>query len=151
MIEPKEITIVGGDNIERKFIISKIPYASGGREICSQYLPTAMPKVGDYQVNHQLFLKMMNYVEAVTDNGNIRLTTAALIDNWVSDFQTGIKLEKEMLEYNLGFFDTGKILSSLQGLTKNAQPLIIKILSQLQGFSSQNKEQRSMNSKKNTH
>lgn len=145
MIEPKEITITGGDGKQRSYIISKLPYASGGREICSQYLPTAMPKVGDYKTNHELFLKMMGFVQAVTDNGPISLTTSALIDNWVDDFQTGIKLEKAMLEYNIGFFDTGKISDTFKTFAQNLQPLITKILSQWQEFSLQNKEPRSKN------
>lgn len=145
MIEPKEITINGSDGKERRYIISKLPYASGGREICSQYLPTAMPKVGDYKTNHELFLKMMSFVEVVTDDGNVRLTTSALIDNWVDDFQTGIKLEKAMLEYNIGFFDHGRISDTFKTFAQNLQPLITKILSQLQEFSSQKDEQRSKN------
>lgn len=150
MIEPKEITILGGDGVERKFIISKLPYASGGREICSQYIPTAMPKVGDYKQNEELFLKMMHFVEAVTPNGNIKLTTRALIDNWIPDFQTGIKLEKEMLEYNLGFFDSGKIYASLESMMSALKPSITKILTQFQGFLSQKNEQPSKNSGKTT-
>lgn len=67
MIDPKEITITDSKGGERKYIISKIPYASGGREICSQYLPTAMPKVGNYQLNHELFLKMMKFVSVAIE------------------------------------------------------------------------------------
>lgn len=143
MIDPKEITIKDQKGIERHYIISKIPYASGGREICSQFLPTAMPKVGNYQVNHDLFLKMMKYVAVVTDNGQLSLTTTALVDNHVPDFMTGIQLEKQMLEYNIGFFQDGKISAILGTLSKNAEPLITKILSQLQAFLSQKDEQRS--------
>lgn len=145
MIDPKEIIIIDQNGIERKYIISKIPYASGGREICSQYLPTAMPKVGNYQINHDLFLKMMKFVAVPTDNGQLQLATSALVDNHIPDFQTGIKLEKEMLEYNLGFFDFGKISTTLKTFAQNAQPLITKILSQLQELSSQKGEQHSEN------
>ncbi len=143
MIDPKEITIADSNGIDRKYIISKIPYASGGREICSQYLPTAMPKVGNYQLNHELFLKMMKFVSVVIEDREIPLSTTALIDNHIPDFITGIKIEKEMLEYNTGFFQNGEISTTLKTLSQNIQPFLIKILSQLKDFSSQKGEQRS--------
>ena len=143
MIDPKEITIADSNGIDRKYIISKIPYASGGREICSQYLPTAMPKVGNYQLNHELFLKMMKFVSVVIEDREIPLSTTALIDNHIPDFITGIKIEKEMLEYNTGFFQNGEISTTLKTLSQNIQLFLIKILSQLKDFSSQKGEQRS--------
>ncbi len=145
MIEPKEITIVDSKGVEHRYVISRIPYASGGREICSQFIPTSIPKLGNYQLNHELFLKMMKYVAVVTDNGQLTLSTSALIDNHVPDVKTGLLLEKEMLEYNFGFFDLGKISAILETLGKNAKPLITKILTQLLGSSSQKDEQASEN------
>lgn len=145
MIEPKEITIVDSKGIERNYVISRIPYASGGREICSQFIPTSIPKLGNYQLNHELFLKMMKYVAVVTDNGQLPLTTSALIDNHIPDVKTGLLLEKEMLEYNFGFFDLGKISAILETFGKKLGVLTIKILTQLQESLSPQEEQRSEN------
>lgn len=143
MIEPKEITIVDNKGVERNYVISRIPYASGGREICSQFIPTSIPKLGNYQLNHELFLKMMKYVAVVTDNGQLPLTTAALIDNHIPDVKTGLLLEKEMLEYNFGFFDLGKISAILEKFRKKLELLITKILMESQASSSHQEEQRS--------
>lgn len=145
MIEPKEITIVDSKGIEHKYIISRIPYASGGREICSQFIPTSIPKLGNYQLNHELFLKMMKYVAVVTDNGQLPLSTSALIDNHVPDVKTGLLLEKEMLEYNFGFFDLGKISAILETFSKKLGVLTTKILMQLQASLSPQEEQPSEN------
>lgn len=97
MLEPKRVLIKAGDGTEREFVISKFP-ALAGREIVTQYLPTAAPKVGEYAANEALVVKMMAFVAAIgSDGSEIRLTTRALIDNHVPDFEALMRLEATML------------------------------------------------------
>ena len=128
MIEPKEVTVAGIDGSEKTFIISKLP-ATVGREVVAQYPVSAMPKVGDYQVNEQIMLKMMGYVAVPTETGNnIPLSTKALIDNHCADWQVLAKLEMAMLEYNTSFFGDGKVSKLLSGFAETVPQLITKIL-----------------------
>ena len=77
IIEPIEQVIDG-----KMFILSKFP-AIAGREIITNILASAMPKVGDYKTNEKMMLKLMSFV-AIQKPGMecpIRLVTDALIDN----------------------------------------------------------------------
>ena len=128
MIEPKEIKVAGIDGAEKAYIISKLP-ATVGREVVAQYPVSAMPKVGDYQVNEQIMLKLMKHVAVVTDNGTeLTLSTKALIDNHCADWQVLAKLEMAMLEYNTSFFGDGKVSKLLDGFAETVPALITKIL-----------------------
>jgi hypothetical protein len=132
MIEPKELVLTTPAG-EKTYILSKIPYASGGREVMTMYIPTALPKVGDYKANEELALKLMAHVGVKLPGGNtINLTTRDLINNHVPDFQTGIRLEKEMLEYNMGFFDPEKISEFRIKMAKALRAWITPILTELQ-------------------
>lgn len=151
LIDPKEISIEvfnrdGTSAGTKKYVLSQIPYASGGREILSQFLPSAMPKIGDYKVNEELMLKMLGFVAVITDNGQqIKLSTKTLIDNHVPNFQVGLRLEKEMLEYNYGFFELWKNLPSSETLQVKLRPWVTKISTLLKELSSQKEEQPSTN------
>ena len=132
MIDPKEITIKTQKGEDKVFVISKMPYASAGREVCTQFISSAMPQLGHYPTNHDLMLKMMAYVGVKQENGNVQmLTTPALVDNHITDVQTGIRLEKEMLEYNFGFFDLEKTSAFLQGLSQKFLTFLTPMLTQL--------------------
>jgi len=110
MLYNPKIIEVEGESGTKTFVISKLPYASAGREILVQYTPTGAPLVGNYEANHALYLKMMGYVAIIVGDQQINLSTSALIDNHIGgDFALGIKLETEMLEYNLGFFVQGSL------------------------------------------
>lgn len=131
LIEPKELVVKTQNGVEKTYIISKIPYMSGGREICTQFITTAAPKVGNYQMNEALSLKMFCFIAVKTDMGQVRLSSAELINNHVPDFQTGIRLEKEMLEYNFGFFDLEKIQRSAALVADKLQAFLTPILTRL--------------------
>lgn len=135
-MEFKEITLDTEKGEPRKFVLYKIPYLDGGREICTQFLPTAAPKVGDYQMNEALAKKMFGFIAVVVEGKEIRLATKELVHNHVTDFQLGMKLEKEMLEYNFGFFDPGKISAFLKSLSQKALQSILPILTELREQSS---------------
>lgn len=131
MINPKEITLKNRKGEDKKFVLTEIPYYAGGREILTQFLPTAMPKVGDYQLNEALSKKLFAHVFVVVGDSKIPLSTDELVHNHVTDTLMGLALEKEMLEHNFGFFDPGKISAFLKTLSQKAVQSILPILTEL--------------------
>lgn len=123
MIKPKEITIDG-----KVYILSKFTPVEG-REIVSQYLVTAIPKIGDYKVNQEMMLKLMSYVAIPRDNGTpLQLTKLELINNHVESWETLMKIEAAMMEYNCSFFQDGRVSTFLEDIAQKAQALISKML-----------------------
>lgn len=119
MIKPKEIEITTSDGVVKRFVISRVP-ASVGREIAFKYLPSGTPKVGDYATNEEMAYKLLSYVSVVMDSGELRLSNKALVDNHCEDWETQIKLEKEMLTYNFSFFRDGKVSGFLDLIVREA-------------------------------
>lgn len=123
LIEPKEEVIDG-----KIFILSKFP-AIAGREIITQYPLSLIPKVGEYKVNEELMLKIMNYVAIpMKDREPLLLTTKALIDNHISSWETLIQIEANMIDYNCSFFRDGRISTFFQDIAQNIPQWISKIL-----------------------
>ena len=151
MLEEKEITVTTQNGAEKIFIISKFP-AVAGREIVCKYPTSGMPKIGDYAVNEETMLKLMSYVQAVSDKGiKTPLSTKTLVDNHVPDWETLSKIEIETMGYNCSFFQNGKISSFLDAFKEKAQQSISSTLMDLLGQLSQTAKQHSENSKQNTH
>lgn len=145
MIEPKTITVQNIDGKEKEFVISKVP-ATVGREIVATYPVSAMPKIGDYKVNEEIMLKMMNYVCVENKEGHKTfLQTKALIDSHCDDWQVLAKLEIAMLEYNTSFFGNGKVSKLLNKFTSNLPQLISKTLMDLLEQLSEKEKQVSKN------
>jgi hypothetical protein len=145
LIEPKETEING-----RTFVISKFN-AVDGREIITQYPLSGMPKLGDYKTNEGLMLKIMSFAEAKTESGiNIRLSTKELVNNHCGDWETLIKLEWEMIQYNCSFFQDGKSADFFQRLTSLAEQKITEMLTRLSGGLLQAEKRRSGSSKTST-
>lgn len=135
LLQPKEITIETEQG-PRTYLLHKFP-AIAGREIVTQYPATAMPKVGDYATNEALMLKVMSFVCAVPGEGEpIQLTTRALVDNQVPDFETLIKLEWAMMEYNCSFFRNGNLTGLLERAVKALPDVLSQTLTALQARSS---------------
>lgn len=120
MIEHKEIQING-----KTFILDKFP-AIPGREIISGYPLTAVPKFAEYKQNEQLMLKLMSYVSVREGEALILLSTAALVNKYTGDWETLMKLEKEMITYNCSFFQNGEAWSSLKSFALKLLELISK-------------------------
>lgn len=141
MIQPKEIEVNG-----KKFIISKFP-AIAGREIVAKYIPSIMPKVGDYKVNEETMFKIMKYVSVVLDNhpNPLQLSTPALIDNHVTDWEMLGKLEVAVMEYNCSFFQAGRISTFLEDIAQKIPEWILKTLTGLSALLSKVEKQRSTN------
>lgn len=101
---------------ERVYILSKFP-AVAGREIIAKYPVAAMPKLGDYNVSEETMLKLMSYVGVPRDGAEpLLLTTRALVDNHVPDWETLARIELTMMELNCSFFGDGRALSFFQGI-----------------------------------
>lgn len=148
MIQPKTVSIQCQDGSSKDFVISKLP-ALLGREVVTQYIPTAMPKVGEYKSNEELLLKLMSCVAVPVENGELRLTTRALIDNHVPDFECLMRLEAAMFEYNVSFFQNGRALTFLGAIEGKAKELITQTLTALSEQSSAKGSRRTRNSKRN--
>ena len=98
LLQPIEKQING-----KTFILSKFP-ATAGREIAAVYTSSQFLKDIDYKVNESIMLKLMCYVGIpVQGSTPIPLTTRALVDNHAGDWETLVKIEKEMIDYNCGF------------------------------------------------
>lgn len=115
LIKPKEFVIN-----EKTYILSRFP-AVEGREIACKYPTSAIPKLGDYETNEQTMFKLMSYVCAVINGEKVRLDNRALINNHVEDWETLMKIEAAMIEYNASFFQNGRISSFFEDFAQNVQ------------------------------
>ncbi len=140
MIQEKEITVAG-----KRFIISKFNYEDG-REIVTQYMVSAIPKLGDYARNKELVRMMMGYVAIPMESGvPLRLSTPELINNHITDWEMGMQLEAAMMEYNCSFFQNGRISDFLDECALNIPEWIFKAWTELSERFSQKAKQRLTN------
>ena len=136
MIEPKEVPIPNQKGVEKTFILSKFP-AVQGREIIAKYPLSAMPKLGDYEVNEETMLKLMAFVAVPREGGEpLRLTTRGLVDNHCDDWEQLARVEMAMMEYNVSFFANGRASTFFGVIAQKAQALITKMLMDLSAQSS---------------
>lgn len=122
MLEPKQIEVNG-----KKFIIHKFP-AIEGREIICNYPLTAIPKVSEYKTNEEIMLKLMKFVHVPINDITIPLNSRELIDQHTRDWETLMKLEAAMIEYNCSFFRNGLASTFLSGLAQKVPEYLTKIL-----------------------
>ncbi len=109
MIKPKDISVVDIDGVEKKYIITRFP-ATIGMEILYRLPASGIPKIGDFEQLKEVRDDIFKHVYAITENGEIALTTKALIDNHITDGETAYKVMGAMLTYN--FQSVGKLTSS---------------------------------------
>ena len=120
LIAPKEVEIEDRNGEKRVYIFSQPPYFDA-REITSQWVSGAIPKVGDYRLNEEMAKKLFSYVAAIDKDGKqIRLTTKALVENHVPDLITGGRIELGMIEYILGFSVLGQVSAFLTSAIKTS-------------------------------
>ena len=123
LIEPKEVEILG-----KTFIISKFP-AVLGREIITQYPTSAAPKVGDYRLNEELMFKLLCHVGIpMKGKDPLLLTTRALVDNHIKDWEMLMKVEWAMMEFNCSFFTAGRMSGLLELILSRAEGFIASTL-----------------------
>lgn len=143
MLEQKEIIIDG-----KEFIIQKFP-AVAGREIVTQYPISATPKLGDYQTNKEIMLKIMCYVGVkVPGNSVLWLRTEELVNNHTGSWETLMKIEYAAMEYNCSFLADGKLSSYLNGITQSLPDWITSMLIRLSESLSAKEKPVTKNSKK---
>jgi hypothetical protein len=131
LLEPKEIQIE-----EKFFTISKFP-AVAGREIIAKYSTSAVPKVGDYTINEAMMFKMMNYCAVKVGSGLQTLSTQALIDNHTGNWETLLKLEWAIMEYNCSFFQNGRISTFFDDIARKLPEWVSRMWTDLSARSSQ--------------
>lgn len=143
LIQPKEQEFTLPDGTAKLYILSKFD-AVTGREIVTQYPITATPKIGDYRSNEELMLRVMAHVAIPFDGSErktLRLTSRELVNNHVPDFETLLKIEMAMMEYNCSFFARGGVSSLFEKLTAKVPQLIMKMLTDFSVQSSGNGKQ----------
>lgn len=149
MLEPKEFIVKDQHGVERVYILSKFP-AIAGREIVAKYPVSNMPKVGEYQQSEEVMLKLMAYVSVKLPDGQpLALTTRALVDNHVPDWEVLARLEWGMLEYNTSFFGQGVNSGFLADMSQKVTAKILSTLTPLLAQLSQTEKPRSKSSKPN--
>lgn len=130
LIKPLEIKIKDIDGIEQTFIISRLN-AMLGREVIAKYPLSSMPKIGDYETNKDTMLKLISHTQKVLSDGTkITLNSEALINNHITDGETLMKLEYEMLKYNISFLASGSIQKLAQKIKEILPNIATRILSQ---------------------
>lgn len=150
MIEPKEITITDQAGVERTYIIHKFP-AVAGREIVTKYPLSNIPRVAEYGQSEEVMFKLMAYVGVpVAGNPPLMLTTRALVDNHMPDWETLMKVEMAVLEYNVSFFGKGAISGFFESIAPKAAAWISKTLIPSLVASLQTEKPRSGSSKRPT-
>ena len=132
MLEPKTLDDGPRSHGGGVFVLSKFP-ATVGREVIMQYPTSALPKVGDYNTNEALMLKIMSYV-GVTVAGReepLMLASQSLVDNHIKSAEDLLRLEWAMMNYNFAFFGNGKLSGILDRVMSQAVSLIQKTLMDL--------------------
>lgn len=151
LIEPKEITVTDSNGAEHQYTIGKYP-AVAGREILAKYPLSNAPKLADYGVSQETMLKLMNHVtKTLSDGREIRLSTAALVDNHVPDAEALLRIEMASLGYNVSFFSNAGVKDFQGYLLAQLETLINKAMQMptvLSAVSSAVASQRTANSKK---
>lgn len=137
LLEPKQLDVTLTNGTQKTFILSKFP-ALAGREIVHKYPTSLIPKVGDYATNEETCLKMMCFVAALDTNTGkeIQLNTRALVDNHVYDWETLLKLELSIMEYNCSFFRDGRISNFFRDIVQKLPQFLSKMLTNLSASSS---------------
>lgn len=151
LIEPKEITVTDSNGAEHQYTIGKYP-AVAGREILAKYPLSNAPKLADYGVSQETMLKLMNHVtKTLSDGREIRLSTAALVDNHVPDAEALLRIEMASLGYNVSFFSNAGVKDFQGYLLAQLETLINKAMQMptlSSALSSAVASQRTANSKK---
>jgi hypothetical protein len=129
--EPKDVEIKCQDGSSRTYTISKVP-AMVGFKLVTQYPILATPKIGNWNEFESLYTEIFKYVEAYAPDGSkILLVTKALIDNHVPDWEALARIQKEMAQYNISFFQNGKPSSFLEGFMQMVNSRITPMLTDL--------------------
>ena len=114
-LKSSEINLTDMDGEDFCFKVHRVP-ATLGRKIFSQYIPTALPKVGNYADNERLMLELLSYVQVSHEGNWIALDSQLMIDSHVTSWEMLISLEKEMVCFNTNFLQKGSLSAVFQSL-----------------------------------
>lgn len=145
-LDPERIELGG-----KVFYVSRVP-ALLGRELVMQYTASAIPKIGDYQTNEAMALKMLERcaVEVTPGADPVPLSTRELIDNHVDGWETLMQLEGRMIAKNCSFFADGRASTFFADIVETAKSWGIQMLTRsLEQFAAKD-SQRSTNSGRST-
>lgn len=132
LIKPVDITLKSIDGEEKHFRISRVP-ATRGREIFTQYLPTAIPKIGDYKSNEKLMLMLICYVDVKMASGEWMRLCPASLDAHVTDFEMLGLLEVKMIGHNTNFFNPEKLSKGWARFNQTLPERAMSMLNRLSG------------------
>ncbi len=83
----------------------------------------------------------MTFVAVKAGDEELRLTTRALVDNHVPDWEALAKIEVAMMEYNCSFFGSGRASGFFERIAQSLPALATKILTDsLQQLSAKTKQ-----------
>lgn len=113
LIKPKTITVVDGDGDEHSVVISRFPAVQGleinARYPASMVMNSVLPKFSDYTICEELMFKIFQFVAVEKGGVTIRMTTEALINNHMADWEVMVRVIWAIMEYNNSFFRNGTI------------------------------------------
>lgn len=128
LIKPKEIELKDLDGNTHKFIISRFN-ALDGYELISNFPKTMFNKGESFKDHKEVLIKIFSHVEAFKQDGNtIRLTSEALINNHIPDYELLMKILKEVGTYNSSFLGNVNGLSIIDQIKTKLPTLAQKIL-----------------------
>lgn len=124
MLAPEDHELDG-----KTYVLTKFP-ATVGREILLQYPTSVVPKLGDYQTNHKLMLRIMAFVGVRIEGRDepLMLTSEALVNNHCRNAEVLMQIEWAMISHNFDFFGDGRASGFLQYLMDKAQSLTSETL-----------------------
>lgn len=122
-MERKRVEVSG-----QEYVLIKIP-AVQGRKFLVEY-PKAFA-MDSYEKNQAITLELMHYVAIEHGGMEVPLDSEALVNSWVKDAESLIKLEGLVFEFNYGFFERGVVLSFWKELEKTLNKKTIAILTLL--------------------
>ena len=139
LIDAERKTFISVKGKEHKYFIGKIPWMGGGREVLAEYLPTALPRVGDYKRNEDLARILYANVVAIDSDGNhFPLTTDSMINNHIPDVKVALELEAAAFDKSTDFLILGKVLEyrtawslTVESFIANLPTQLVKLLSGL--------------------
>lgn len=134
LLNPEDFTVTI-DGKEYKYILSDFP-AVEGREIIVKYPMSGLPKIGDYAVNEETMLKLMNYVAVNIGGQIIRLSTRDMINNHCPNPEALITVEAAMMVKNCSFFRDGRSHDLFDNLIQICLTKVSEILTPLSAPSS---------------
>lgn len=144
LLETKEFSVIDQAGVQRGYLLSKFD-ALSGREIIAKYPLSSIPKMSEYALNEETMLKLMAFVGVQKGDVVIKLSTRALVQNHVPDWETLAKIELAMIEYNCSFFLRDKISTFFANIAQTIPEKITEILTASLAQSSQKAKPPSTN------